>query len=75
MAQYLLRKNVAHYEIAKFDDSTEPVDVYIFGTRGCSCPSYHSRCKHVRILDIWKAAGEPAGTVYNDEGVVLGNLF
>jgi len=75
MAQYILRKGKSHYEIAKFDDSTEPVDVYTFNTRGCSCPAHTAHCKHVRILKIWKAAGEPVGIVYDDSGSILGTLF
>jgi len=74
MSEYLLRKGSLFYEIAKFEDSAEPIAVYKFTTRGCSCPNRNRSCKHSTILDLWKKAGEVPGIVYNDNGHTLSVL-
>ena len=74
MAQYILRKGNQFYELAKFEDSDDSTAVYKFTQRGCSCPAGRRSCKHVKILDAWKAAGEIAGFVYDDDAVHIGTL-
>lgn len=75
MSEYLLRKGKYFYELAKFEDSSEPISVYLFTSRGCSCPSRYRNCKHVKILNAWKQSGEVPGLVYNDSASVIGNIF
>lgn len=75
MSEYLLRKGKQFYELAKFEDSSEPTAVYLFTSRGCSCPSRYRNCKHTKILNAWKQAGEPKGAVYDDTACVIGNVF
>ena len=75
MAQYLLRKGIINYELAKFDDSADPIEVYTISYRGCNCPSRYSKCKHSTILTAWQKANEPQGLVYNDKAEVIGNIF
>ncbi len=70
MSQYIFRK-AFYYEIAKFEDSDSPTAVYRFTPRGCSCPAGRRGCKHTKLLTAWKAAGEPLGAVYNDDGTLL----
>lgn len=74
MAQYLARKNKLFYEVAKFDDSDDAVAVYKFTARGCTCPSGRRGCKHVAILNTWKASGEVPGAVYNDSAELVSHL-
>ena len=75
MSQYIVRKGKFGHEIAKFNDSDSPLDIYYFTQRGCSCPAYLRSCKHNRILNKWKRAGEKNGEVYNDQAQILGNIF
>ena len=75
MSEYLIRKGKQFYELAKFEDSCEPTAVYVFTSRGCSCPSRYRSCKHTKILNAWKQAGEIEGVVYDDSASVLGNIF
>lgn len=74
MAQYLMRKGSMFYELAKFEDSDDSTAVYKFTQRGCTCPAGRRGCKHVKILAAWKAAGEIAGFVYDDEANHIGIL-
>jgi len=74
MAQYLLRKGVHFIELTKFEDSDEPTALYKFTQRGCSCPAGRRGCKHVKILNNWKASGSKAGFVYDDEANHIGTL-
>ena len=66
---------VPHYEVAKFDDTDTPVDVYRFHARGCSCPARSKSCKHTKMLNAWKRAGSPEGVVYNDSIEEISNIF
>lgn len=76
MSEYLLRKrNKITYEIARFDNSSSPINVYNIVSRKCSCPSRYANCKHVKLLKIWQENLEPFGVVYNDEGKQIGSLF
>jgi hypothetical protein len=74
MAQYLLRKGKHFYELAKFEDSDTPTALYSFTKRGCTCPAGRRGCKHTKIMSAWKALGEPAGFVFNDEANHIGTL-
>ena len=74
MAQYILRKGIYFYELAKFEDSDEPTALYKFTQRGCSCPAGRRSCKHTKILNTWKQAGEIPGLVYDDEANHIGTL-
>jgi hypothetical protein len=74
MPQYMVRKGKIGYEIAKFDDTDTPVDVYTVGYRGCSCPARSKSCKHVKILKAWLKTSEE-GVVYDDAANNIGNIF
>jgi len=75
MAQYLVRKGLRNYEVAKFDDSDSPLEVYTFYSRGCSCPARSRSCKHDKILKAWEKAGSKAGLVFDDSAHIIGDLF
>lgn len=74
MSQYLLRRGPLHYEVAKFDDSDSPIDVYTIYPRRCSCPAMSKSCKHVKMLNAWVKAGEPIGAVFDDEINIINTL-
>jgi hypothetical protein len=74
MSQYILRKGIHFYELAKFEDSDDSTAVYKFTKRGCTCPAGRRGCKHVKILAAWQKAGEIAGLVYDDNAVQIGAL-
>jgi hypothetical protein len=74
MAQYVLRKGTHFYELAKFEDSDDSTAVYKFTKRGCTCPAGRRSCKHVKILEAWKASGEVSGFVYDDNAIHIGTL-
>lgn len=74
MAQYVLRKGKHFYELAKFEDSDAPTALYSFTKRGCTCPAGRRGCKHTKIMTSWKALGEPAGYVFDDEANHIGTL-
>ena len=75
MAQYIIRRGKFNHEVAKFDDTDTPVEVYQFYARGCGCPARTRSCKHARILGKWKRAGTPEGVVYDDDAQAIGNIF
>lgn len=75
MSQYLLRKAKLTYELAKFEDSDAPTAVYRFSNRGCTCPAGRRSCKHVKIMNTWKALGEPVGYVFDDEAKHIGTIL
>ena len=75
MAQYIIRRGKFNHEMAKFDDTDTPVEVYQFYSRGCGCPARTRSCKHTRILSKWKRAGTPEGIVYDDDAQAIGNIF
>ena len=75
MAQYIIRRGKFNDEVAKFDDTDTPLEVYQFYSRGCACPARTRSCKHTRILNKWRRAGRPEGMVYNDDGQAIGNIF
>ena len=75
MPQYIVRKGKYNYEVAKFDDTDTPVDVYHFYTRGCSYPARTRSCKHTKMVNAWKRAGFPEGVVYNDNVDEISNIF
>lgn len=75
MAQYIVRQGRWSNEVAKFDDSREPIDVYTFNQRGCSCPAWTRSCKHVRIVKAWEKAKKPLGVIFDDNANIIGNIF
>ena len=74
MPQYMVRKGKIGHEIAKFDDTDSPVDVYTITSRGCSCPARSRSCKHTRILRAWRS-NIVVGIVYSDDSQEIGNIF
>jgi len=75
MPQYIVRKGKYNYEVAKFDDSREPIDVYTFNQRGCGCPARTRSCKHIRIVKAWEKADKKLGLVFDDNAQIIGNIF
>ena len=75
MSTYLLRKVKYDYEIAKFEDSADPISVYSIRAGKCSCPSRYKACKHISVLKRWQSDGECLGYVYDDAGVLVNKLF
>lgn len=75
MAEYLVRKAKYGTEIAKFEDSSYPVDVYSVSSSRCGCPARTRSCKHMKILKAWEADGRNQGAIYSDSAELLGNLF
>lgn len=75
MSQYLIRKNKHKLELAKFEDSDRPIDVYTIADNKCNCPSRYANCKHKKLAVIWQKDGSPIGNVYNDSGSVIGSIF
>ena len=74
MSLYLLRKINNDYSIAKFEDSSDPIDVYTINSRGCSCPSRYRNCKHAKLLKIWQNNGCIPGQVYDNDGHLINTL-
>lgn len=75
MSEYLLRQTgIKKYEIAKFDDTAESVDVYAIVNRKCSCPAFAANCKHIKIFKKWETDGKVLGTVYNDNAEIISYL-
>ena len=75
MAEYIVRKGKFNDEVAKFEESSYPLDVYTIGGRGCSCPSRYRACKHVKIVKAWHKDGSPVGVIYDDSANKIGNLW
>ena len=75
MANYILRKGRFSHEIAKFEESNRPLDVYRVSERKCDCPSRYLTCKHVKIFKTWQSDNYPSGRVYDDHAQVVGELF
>lgn len=75
MAQYIVRQGRWSNEVAKFDDSREPVDVYTFNQRGCGCPARTRSCKHIRIVKAWEKANRKLGLIFDDNANIIGNMF
>ena len=75
MAQYIIRKGRLKHEVAKFDDSSSPLDVYSISDRGCNCPARSRSCKHTRMVKTWQTNGSLLGEVYDDNIKVIGYLF
>ena len=75
MAQYIIRKGRLKHEVAKFDDSSSPLDVYSISDRGCNCPARSRSCKHTRKVKAWQKNGSLLGEVYDDNIKVIGYLF
>ena len=75
MAQYIVRQGRWSNEVAKFDDTREPLDVYTFNQRGCGCPARTRSCKHIRIVKAWEKADMKLGLVFDDNADIIGNIF
>ncbi len=75
MAQYIVRQGRWSNEVAKFDDTREPLDVYTFNQRGCGCPARTRSCKHIRIVKAWEKADKQLGLVFDDNANIIGNMF
>jgi hypothetical protein len=75
MAEYIVRKGKFKHEVAKFEDSTYPIDVYSIGSRGCNCPARSRSCKHVKILKAWQKGDSEIGLVFNDNADIIGKLW
>ena len=75
MAQYIVRQGRWSNEVAKFDDSREPIDVYTFNQRGCGCPARTRSCKHVRIVKACEKADKKLGLVFDDNANIIGSMF
>jgi hypothetical protein len=74
MTTYLVRKVYENIELAKFEDSAEPLAVYTIDSRRCSCPSRVYTCKHRVIAKSWAAQGSIPGMVLDNEGKNLNIL-
>lgn len=64
--EYYIRRSGDHFEVAKFANGSEPLDVYEveYASRPrCSCMAWRSGktrpCKHVAMVAKFLAAGEP----------------
>lgn len=55
-------------EIAKFEDSRYPVDVYHITNGQCDCPSWRHPCKHIAMLSEWLQQEQPEGTILESVG-------
>ena len=75
MAQYIVRQGRWSNEVAKFDDSREPIDVYTFNQRGCGWPARTRSCKHIRIVKAWEKADKQLGLVFDDNANIIGSMF
>lgn len=75
MAQYVVRKNKYKIELAKFEDSDRPFDVYNITEGRCNCPSRYKNCKHTKIAKTWESSGSPVGVVYDDSANVIGQIW
>ena len=75
MAQYIIRKGKLRHEVAKFDDSSLPLDIYSISDRGCNCPARSRSCKHTRMVKAWQKNGSLLGEVYDDNLNVIGYIF
>lgn len=74
MSQYILRKVKFSTELAKFEDTDRPIDVYTIREKKCNCPSRYRSCKHVKIAAEWEKNGCPLGVVYDDTAKHIGVL-
>ena len=75
MAEYLVRKAKYGTEIAKFEDSSYPIDVYSVSSSRCGCPARTRSCKHIRIVKAWEKADKKLGLVFDDNADIIGNIF
>lgn len=71
MSEYYVRRGKHGAEVAKFSDSSAPIDVYTFNHRGCTCPARVKSCKHTRMVKEWENRGRPVGLVFNDSAEVV----
>lgn len=75
MAEYVIRKKEKSVELAKFDETDRPIDVYTIAQGRCNCPSRYKVCKHTKIVTKWNKAGNPVGVVYDDDANQIGSIW
>jgi len=75
MAQYLVGRNRYGHTIAKFEDSTQPLNVYSISNTRCRCPARTKSCKHLTIFRSWEKNGSKIGDVLDDSGTIIHNLL
>lgn len=75
MSQYVLRKLKHSIELAKFEDTDRPIDVYSIANNNCNCPSRYKKCKHVKIATEWQKQNCPIGVVYDDSANTIGTIW
>lgn len=75
MADYLVRSVKYGYEVAKFEESSQPTGVYRVSGSRCYCPARTRSCKHMKIFKAWERNGSQVGEVYDDYAKVIGNII
>lgn len=75
MTTYLVRRSKYAYELAKFEDSSYPLDIYRISGSRCYCPARTRSCKHMKIFKTWERSGSVEGDVYDESGYKLNNIF
>ena len=75
MIQYLIRAVANTVEVAKFEDTATPTELYTISKNTCNCPSRYSNCKHKKIMKDWISQGSTEGDIYSDDATKMGNLF
>lgn len=75
MTNYLVRRAKYGYEVAKFEESSYPVDVYRVSGSRCYCPARTRSCKHMKIFKAWERNGSTPGDVYDEKGTLVNNLL
>lgn len=70
---YLIHQNVDHsYKVTKLDQDFEPLTSYQVAVMrntkiGCNCPAYRGECRHLAMVRLFKAAGEPPNVMINQK--------
>lgn len=75
MSYYFLRKVGTDVQIAKFEDYSEPVAVYVVGERGCSCPARVRVCKHAKLAKQWSKKDYFYPAVFDENGSTVETYF
>jgi len=75
MADYLVRRTKNAFEVAKFEESSYPLNVYTVTGSRCYCPARTRSCKHMKIFKAWERNGSNLGEVYNDSAEVINRLI
>jgi len=75
MSEYLVRRAKYGYEVAKFEESSYPIDVYSISGSRCFCPARTRSCKHMKIFKAWERNGSQPGEVYDDTAKIINRLI